>query len=152
MVKLPQGMGNSRILRGSMKNLKCMLMFELVIIILTVPLWAGAPPPEELMNAKKIYLVSQTSDSKQFDALHDALAAWGRWEVVTNKEEADLIFTFFVEMKASSQTVQSCFSCPPSMVLVSTGFSTQTCAKITLVSTRFLSAGSPSQSIPESIF
>jgi hypothetical protein len=100
-----------------MKSLKWMLMFELAIIILTVPLRAGAPPPEALMNAKKVYLVNQTSDSKQFEALQDALTAWGRWEVVTNKEEADLTFTFFVEMKASSQTVQSCFTCPPSMVV-----------------------------------
>lgn len=90
-------------------------MFGLVLIMLGIPLWAGAPLPEELVNARKIYMVNQTSDSNQFDALHDALVAWGRWEVVTNKDDADLIFTFFMGSKTSSETVQSCLYCPPSV-------------------------------------
>jgi hypothetical protein len=100
-----------------MKNSLCMLIFGLALIWVGIPLWAVTPLPEELVNAKKIYLVNQTSDIKQFDTLRDALVAWRRWEVVTSKDDADLILTFFMESTTSSQTMQSCNACPPSQVV-----------------------------------
>jgi hypothetical protein len=97
-----------------MHGIKDMSRLVLTLLMLAIALWARSPLSEELLNAKKIFMNNQSSDVQQFDALRDALVSWGRWEVVTGKDDADLILSFYIESKTTRQTLQSCIACPPS--------------------------------------
>lgn len=53
-----------------------------------------APLPDELIHAKTVYIDNQSGYADIADRCYDALSKWGRFKVVTNKKDADLIFLF----------------------------------------------------------
>jgi hypothetical protein len=56
-----------------------------------------APLPDELLNAKTVYIVNQTGNQKATDTAYDQFSKWGKFKVVSNKDSADIVaaFTFF---------------------------------------------------------
>ena len=50
-----------------------------------------APLPEKVINARTIFYVNDTGSSRFGDNLYQELEKWNRWEVVTDKKNADLI-------------------------------------------------------------
>jgi hypothetical protein len=50
-----------------------------------------APLPSELLSAKTVYLQNEAGDPKLMDAIYAALTKWGRFEVVADREKADLV-------------------------------------------------------------
>ena len=58
--------------------------------------FAGAkhmPLPPALVQAKRIYIDNQTPDCPECaDHAYDELSKWGRFQIVTDPKEADLIF------------------------------------------------------------
>ena len=50
-----------------------------------------APLPEKVINARTIFYVNDTGSSTFGDNLYQELEKWNRWEVVTDKKNADLI-------------------------------------------------------------
>jgi serine/threonine protein kinase len=50
-----------------------------------------APLPEKVINARTIFYINDTSSSRFGDNLYQELEKWNRWEVVTDKKNADLI-------------------------------------------------------------
>src|ERR1700736_2839984 len=49
------------------------------------------PLPEKVINARTIFYVNDTGSSRFGDDLYQELEKWNRWEVVTDKKNADLI-------------------------------------------------------------
>lgn len=50
-----------------------------------------APLPEKIALAKKVFLVNESGTAKLGDELYRQLVRWNRWQVVTDKGNADLI-------------------------------------------------------------
>jgi serine/threonine protein kinase len=50
-----------------------------------------APLPEKVINARTIFYINDTGNSRFGDNLYQELEKWNRWEVVTDKKKADLI-------------------------------------------------------------
>jgi hypothetical protein len=50
-----------------------------------------APLPDKIANAKTVFLINETGKAKFGDALYKQISTWNRWQIVTNKEHADLI-------------------------------------------------------------
>ena len=50
-----------------------------------------APLPEKVINARTIFYINDTGSSRFGDNLYQELEKWNRWEVVTDKKNADLI-------------------------------------------------------------
>lgn len=68
----------------------------LSLLLSLVPTFAAehAPLPTALLNAKTVYLLNSSGDAAVFDRLYEKLKAWGRWEVVADGEDADLLLVF----------------------------------------------------------
>lgn len=71
------------------------------VSILTVLLFAAgagaqdhAPLPKAIYEAKTVYLVNDTGWPKIADKAYKELRSWGRFQVVNDKAEADLILRF----------------------------------------------------------
>jgi hypothetical protein len=50
-----------------------------------------APLPERLATAVKVYLVNDSGDLKAFDKFFEELSNWGRFAIVTTREQADVV-------------------------------------------------------------
>ena len=51
-----------------------------------------APLPDKVTAAKTIFIINESGVSKLGDEVYKELSKWNRWQVVTDKEKADLIF------------------------------------------------------------
>ncbi len=47
--------------------------------------------PEKVVSARSVYIQNDSGDSKLGGELNKALKRWGRWQMVNNRAEADLI-------------------------------------------------------------
>lgn len=53
---------------------------------------AETPPlPPKMAQAKTAYLISRTGNDAHREAAYEALKKWGKWEIVSDSEMADLI-------------------------------------------------------------
>lgn len=52
---------------------------------------AYAPLPDPVLRAKTAYLVNDGGPTKLLDAVYRELKGWNRWDVVTDRNKADLI-------------------------------------------------------------
>jgi hypothetical protein len=52
-----------------------------------------APLPTVLLSAKTVYLLDASNDSAVFDHIYERLEKWGRWRVVADQKDADLVLT-----------------------------------------------------------
>ena len=50
-----------------------------------------APLPEKVTKAKTVFLVNQTGNSRFGDDLYQEIRKWNRWQVVAEREKADLV-------------------------------------------------------------
>ncbi len=66
-----------------------------LVLGITFPCSAGqnsrAPLPEKLVSARTAYLQNDSGEQGFADAVYRHLQEWGRWRIVTNKSEADII-------------------------------------------------------------
>ena len=49
------------------------------------------PLPDKLVAAHAVFIQNDSGDSKFGDAMYRTLKQWGRWQIVTDRSEADLI-------------------------------------------------------------
>jgi hypothetical protein len=70
----------------------------LVAILITVLCTQGStkernhlPLPSKILTAKTVYLDNQSGEAKLGDRAFEQLKKWGRWQVVTDRKQADLI-------------------------------------------------------------
>jgi len=50
-----------------------------------------APLPEKIVRAKTVFLVNQTGISRFGDDLYQEIKKWNRWQVVAERDKADLV-------------------------------------------------------------
>ena len=68
--------------------------------------YAKTPPiPEELLNAKTAFVVNRGASVKDFEKLCNLLKEWGRFEIVQDQKNADIVFT--ISTRLESRIVQS---------------------------------------------
>ncbi len=69
-------------------------------ILIALLLFAGAaaqeyaPLPKTIMEGKTVYIENQTGNPAVADAAYLEIKTWGRFTVVSDRQEADLTFTF----------------------------------------------------------
>jgi hypothetical protein len=56
-----------------------------------------APLPQQIMEAKAVYIDNQSADAHPGDTLYIRLTEWKRFKVVADKKDADLIFVLTEE-------------------------------------------------------
>lgn len=72
-------------------------MKRLLIALLTIQICTFAanekyaPLPEKIVKAKTVFLINQTGISRFGDDLYQEIRKWNRWQVVAEREKADLI-------------------------------------------------------------
>ena len=49
------------------------------------------PLPPQILSAKTIYIDNQSGAAKLADRAYEQLTKWGRWQVVSDRQKADLI-------------------------------------------------------------
>lgn len=64
-----------------------------LLLLVMASLGGAATPPvaKEILAAKKVFLVDRGGDTKVFDQVYTKIASWGRWEVVNDPSEADMV-------------------------------------------------------------
>ena len=89
------------------------------LTLLSIGAFAGnAPLPAELMQAKTVYIISHriqdgrvlpdpSGDATYVDACRDELAKWGRFKVVSDPKEADLIFRIGSRVQTSYMVINN---------------------------------------------
>src|SRR5438034_2204640 len=80
--------------------------FTLLSIAMSISLVAfQAPIPRTLLAAKRAYLVNEAGDLKRFDTLATELRKWGRFELVDQKDSADVLIFFGKKIKGQAGSV-----------------------------------------------
>jgi len=66
-----------------------------VLLLLSLPAFAAdhAPIPEKLVSAKTVFIQNDSGEQGFSDAVFTQLQEWGRWQVVANRAEADVVIT-----------------------------------------------------------
>jgi hypothetical protein len=50
-----------------------------------------APLPDQIVIAKTVFLINETGKAKFGDAVYKQIKTWNRWQVITDKTQADLV-------------------------------------------------------------
>ncbi len=50
-----------------------------------------APLPDQIVSAKTVFLINETGKAKFGDAVYKQIKTWNRWQVITDKTQADLV-------------------------------------------------------------
>jgi len=50
-----------------------------------------APLPVQIVSAKTVYLINETGKAKFGDAVYKQIKTWNRWQIITDKAQADLV-------------------------------------------------------------
>jgi hypothetical protein len=50
-----------------------------------------APLPDQIVSAKTVFLMNETGKAKFGDAVYKQIKTWNRWQVITDKNQADLV-------------------------------------------------------------
>jgi hypothetical protein len=69
----------------------------LALVLFVSPIYAKdkhAPLPASVLAAKTVYIDNQTGHSQITDRAYDALGKWGRFKIVKEAKDADLILRF----------------------------------------------------------
>jgi len=75
-------------------NLIATFTAALLVVTSTSSVAFQAPIPRALLTAKRAYLLNEAGDLKRFDSLADELRKWGRFELVDQKDNADVLIVF----------------------------------------------------------
>jgi hypothetical protein len=73
----------------------CVVLFTIACLALCTLSFAKEknhlPLPLQITSAKSIYIDNQSGIAKLGDRAYEQLTKWGRWQVVTDRQKADLI-------------------------------------------------------------
>lgn len=82
------------------------------LLLLVAPLAAPAktkhaPLPDLVLQAKTVYIVNLTGHAAFRDKAYDELTKWGRYKVVSKREDADLIFVLSARQYTTTMVTNS---------------------------------------------
>ena len=77
--------------------MKAAKTLALAVVLVVSPMYAAdkyAPLPASVIAAKTVYIDNQTGYSPITDKAYEALTKWGRFKIVKDAKDADLILRF----------------------------------------------------------
>jgi hypothetical protein len=77
--------------------MKAASTLALALVLVVSPIHAKdklAPLPASVIAAKTVYIDNQTGHSEIADRAYDALSKWGRFKIVKDAKDADLVLRF----------------------------------------------------------
>jgi hypothetical protein len=77
----------------------------LLLLCFPFPTFAQAPIPDALMKAKTAFVVNESAKAKDYDSLYNELNKWGRFELVQDKQKADIIIVLSAKIGEESAMV-----------------------------------------------
>jgi len=93
------------------QHLACILLAataELIVAPLAAPAKTKhAPLPDKVLQAKTVYILNLTGNAAFRDRAYDELTKWGRYKVVSKREEADLIFVLSAREYSTTMVTNS---------------------------------------------
>jgi len=81
---------------------KAAITAALAFMLVVSPIHAKdklAPLPASVIAAKTVYIDNQTGHAEITDRAFDALSKWGRFKIVQNAKDADLVLRFTADTK-----------------------------------------------------
>jgi hypothetical protein len=95
------------------------LSFAIVLLVAIQTIAGHAPLPPVLMQAKSIYIDNRSGDSVVLDRAYDELSKWGRFKIVSDPKDADVLFVLGLNVRTSGATATTtkpvgCDECPSS--------------------------------------
>ena len=82
--------------------MKAAITAALALVLVVSPIHAKdkhAPLPASVIAAKTLYIDNQTGHAEITDRAFDALSKWGRFKIVQNAKDADLVLRFTADTK-----------------------------------------------------
>src|SRR5277367_4966873 len=77
--------------------MKAVSTVALALVLVVSPIHAKdklAPLPASVIAAKTVYIDNQTGHAEIADRAYDALSKWGRFKILKDAKDADLVFRF----------------------------------------------------------
>ncbi len=77
--------------------MKAAKTLALAVVLVVSPIYAAdkyAPLPARVIAAKTVYIDNQTGKSEITDRAYEALSKWGRFKIVKDAKDADLVLRF----------------------------------------------------------
>jgi hypothetical protein len=81
---------------------KAAITAALALVLVVSPIHAKdkhAPLPASVIAAKTVYIDNQTGHAEITDRAYEALSKWGRFKILTNTKDADLVLRFTADTK-----------------------------------------------------
>ena len=82
--------------------MKAATTVALALVLAVSPIHAAdkhAPLPASVIAAKTVYIDNQTGSSQITDKAYEALSKWGRYKIVKDAKDADLVIRFTADTK-----------------------------------------------------
>lgn len=101
-------MPNHRSMRAAFAKVQAIPLAAFLLTLPTASLLGKeknhVPLPTQVITAKTVYIDNQSEDAGVGDKARDELRKWGRFQIVSDRAEADLIFVFSTSEYSSYAT------------------------------------------------
>jgi hypothetical protein len=102
--------------------MKAAKTLALAVVLVVSPIYAAdkyPPLPASVMAAKTVYIDNQTGHTEITDRAYDALSKWGRFKIVKDAKDADLVLRFTADTKGRPTPPGNDIDASPTPVLFS---------------------------------
>ncbi|HTC63616.1 MAG TPA: hypothetical protein VK709_12295 [Candidatus Saccharimonadales bacterium] len=102
--------------------MKKVIRAVIAIALIVPPILAKdmhAPLPASVIAAKTVYIDNQTGHAEITDRAYDALSKWGRFKILMNAKDADLILRFTADTEGRPTPPHNDIDISPTPVLFS---------------------------------
>jgi hypothetical protein len=102
--------------------MKTVIIAALAFVIVVSSIHAKdkhAPLPASVITAKTVYIDNQTGHAEITDRAYDALSKWGRFKILQNAKDADLVLRFTADTKGRPTPPHNDIDISPTPVLFS---------------------------------
>jgi hypothetical protein len=99
---------------------KTAITAALALVLVVSPIHAKdkhAPLPASVIAAKTVYIDNQTGHSDITDRAYEALTKWGRFKILQNAKDADLVLRFTADTKGRPTPPRNDIDISPTPVL-----------------------------------
>ena len=89
-------------------SVKAAIIAALALVLVVSPIHAKdqhAPLPASVIAAKTVYIDNQTGHAEITDRAYDALSKWGRFKILQNVKDADLVLRFTADTEGRPNAV-----------------------------------------------
>jgi hypothetical protein len=102
--------------------MKAAITAALALVFVVPPIHATdkhAPLPASVIAAKTVYIDNQTGHAEITDRAYDALSKWGRFKILKDAKDADLVLRFTADTKGRPAPPHNDIDVSPTPVLFS---------------------------------